>query len=88
MKRVVVLVSGQVQGVGYRNFARTKAVQLGLCGYVENLGDGRVEVVAEGPEEALKQLLEFLCRGPRFSKVSSLDIQWSQATGLRGFETF
>jgi acylphosphatase len=48
MQRITVLVSGRVQGIGYRNFTRKKALELGLSGYAENLPDGRVEVVAEG----------------------------------------
>lgn len=87
MKRIVVLVSGEVQGVGYRAYARRRAMELGLSGYAENLGDGRVEVVAEGPEEGLEQFLEFLRKGPRLSRVTALDVQWSQATGLEGFST-
>ncbi|MCL6567846.1 MAG: acylphosphatase [Meiothermus silvanus] len=85
MKRIVVLVTGEVQGVGYRAYARKRAMELGLCGYAENLSDGRVEVVAEGSKENLEQFLEFLRKGPRLSRVTGLDVQWSEATGLKGF---
>ncbi|PZA08367.1 MULTISPECIES: acylphosphatase [unclassified Meiothermus] len=85
MERIVVLVTGTVQGVGYRAYARQRAMELGLCGYAENLSDGRVEVVAEGPREELEQFLEFLRQGPRLSRVTGLDVQWSKSTGLRGF---
>ncbi|MBI5811931.1 MAG: acylphosphatase [Meiothermus silvanus] len=85
MKRIVVLVMGEVQGVGYRAYARKRAMELGLCGYAENLSDGRVEVVAEGSKENLEQFLEFLRKGPRLSRVTGLDVQWSEATGLNGF---
>ncbi|WP_276959225.1 acylphosphatase [Allomeiothermus silvanus] len=85
MKRIVVLVTGEVQGVGYRAYARKRAMELGLCGYAENLSDGRVEVVAEGSKENLEQFLEFLRKGPRLSRVTGLDVQWSEATGLNGF---
>lgn len=83
--RVVALVSGRVQGVGYRAFARQKALELGLTGYAENLADGRVEVVAEGAAADLQHFLAFLKRGPRLSKVESVEAMWSQATGLEGF---
>ncbi|MFZ5991975.1 MAG: acylphosphatase [Deinococcota bacterium] len=74
-----------MQGVGYRAYARKRAMELGLCGYAENLSDGRVEVVAEGSKENLEQFLEFLRKGPRLSRVTGLDVQWSEATGLNGF---
>jgi len=87
-RRVVVLVSGQVQGVGYRAFARKHALELGLAGYAENLSDGRVEVVAEGPEDALEHFLHFLRQGPRLSKVEEVEVQWSDRVRLEGFYVF
>lgn len=88
MTRIVALVSGNVQGVGYRAFAQRKAQELGLSGYAENLRDGRVEVVAEGPREDLEQFLRFLRQGPRLARVEQVEVQWSEATGLRGFLTY
>ncbi|RIH89886.1 acylphosphatase [Calidithermus roseus] len=88
MTRIVALVSGNVQGVGYRAFAQRKAQELGLSGYAENLRDGRVEVVAEGPKEDLEQFLRFLRQGPRLARVEQVEVQWSEATGLRGFLTY
>ncbi|WP_018467353.1 acylphosphatase [Calidithermus timidus] len=88
MTRIVALVSGDVQGVGYRAFAQRKAKELGLSGYAENLRDGRVEVVAEGPREELEQFLRFLRQGPRLARVEQVEVQWSEATGLRGFLTY
>ena len=64
MKATRFLVSGIVQGVGYRFFAARAARSLGIRGFVRNLPDGRVEVVATGPEDALRQLEEALRRGP------------------------
>jgi acylphosphatase len=63
--RITVLVSGRVQGVGYRYFTRKKALELGLSGYAENLSDGRVEVVAEGEKTDLELLIHHLRQGPR-----------------------
>jgi len=82
------LVSGQVQGVGYRAFARKHALELGLAGYAENLPDGRVEVVAEGPEDALEHLLHFLRQGPRLSRVEDVDVLWSEPVGMSDFHTY
>ena len=65
-------VSGLVQGVGYRHFARGAARKLSLGGYAKNLIDGRVEVYAIGPAAALNALREELNRGPHSSKVSSV----------------
>ncbi len=72
-KRVHAFASGRVQGVGYREFAQREARGLSLVGFVENLPDGRVEAVIEGPEEKVKQLLAKLARGPRAAQVTGLD---------------
>jgi acylphosphatase len=68
-------VSGLVQGVGYRYFARTAARRLGLSGYVRNLRDGRVEVYAIGGPEEFERLRRELERGPQASRVSSVDAE-------------
>jgi acylphosphatase len=65
-------VSGLVQGVGYRFFARRIAEQLRLAGFAKNLSDGRVEIYAIGPAESLAALREELNRGPEGSMVSSV----------------
>ncbi|AEB12088.1 acylphosphatase [Marinithermus hydrothermalis] len=87
-RRVVVLIRGRVQGVGFRAFAQKKALELGLSGYAENLSDGRVEVVAEGEEALLEQFLAFLQQGPRLSRVEGVEVQWSEPSGLRGFYVY
>ncbi len=87
-RRIVALVSGRVQGVGYRAFARRKAQELGLSGYAENLPDGRVEVVAEGDEEDLKLFIEFLKRGPRLAQVEAVEVTWGEPVGLKGFHVY
>ncbi|AWR86515.1 acylphosphatase [Meiothermus taiwanensis] len=88
MFRITVLVSGRVQGVGYRYFTRKKALELGLSGYAENLSDGRVEVVAEGEKTDLELLIHHLRQGPRGALVEQIDVQWSKAAGLQGFQIF
>jgi acylphosphatase len=66
-------VSGRVQGVGYRYFARGVAERLQLTGSVRNLADGRVEVFAIGDDAQLRALKEELLRGPRNAHVSRVD---------------
>jgi acylphosphatase len=72
------VVSGRVQGVGFRWFVYHHATKLGLTGWVKNLSDGRVEVVASGPGEARDALFMQLQRGPfgaRVDNVESVDYQ-------------
>ena len=66
-------VSGRVQGVGYRYFVLREAEEHGINGFARNLPDGRVEVVAEGPEEALARFEERLRQGPAFARVAGVE---------------
>ena len=66
------LVSGAVQGVGFRYFAQNAADKLHLAGFVRNLRDGRVEVFAAGTPEQLAQFRAILERGPRFASVTEV----------------
>ncbi len=76
------VVRGRVQGVGFRDHVYTRARWLRLGGYVRNLPDGRsVEVVAEGPQEALDELLAYLHEGPRMSRIDAVEVEWTEATG-------
>ena len=85
--RLEAFVSGRVQGVNFRYYTRRRALSLGLRGVAENLPDGRVRVVAEGPKEALEALLEFLKEGPPLARVDRVEVSWSEAEeGLTGFE--
>lgn len=67
------LVSGRVQGVGFRAFVFRTASGLGLTGFCRNLADGRVEVIAEGEETAMLSLERGLERGPRLAHVSGVE---------------
>ncbi len=84
-----VVVRGRVQGVGFRDYVETRARFLRLAGYVRNLPDGRaVEVIAEGPREALEQLIEHLRHGPGMSRIDTIDVEWRAPTGeYRDFRT-
>jgi acylphosphatase len=79
------LVEGRVQGVGYRYFALKEAQALGLAGFARNLADGRVEVVAEGPAEALASFEVRLKEGPAFAKVSGVEKANAPDRGDQGF---
>ena len=68
-------VSGRVQGVFYRDTTRQQAEKLQLTGYAKNLSDGRVEVIACGPESSVDQLCEWLWTGSEYSSVSNVDCQ-------------
>ena len=80
-RRLTAYVEGRVQGVGFRAFTRSEARQLGLRGEVRNLPDGGVEVVAEGVDAALRELVAALRRGPSGSGVGAVRVEWSAATG-------
>ncbi|MHC4472733.1 MAG: acylphosphatase [Planctomycetota bacterium] len=74
--RAHIHVSGLVQGVFYRASAQESARSLGLDGWVRNLPDGRVEIVAEGPREKLEALAEWCREGPPFARVQDVDVSW------------
>jgi acylphosphatase len=71
-------VSGRVQGVGFRYFAKDTATSLGVSGSVRNLLDGRVEVYAVGTTEQLESLRDALSRGPRIAQVYNVEEQDAQ----------
>jgi acylphosphatase len=70
----LITIRGMVQGVGYRYFCRREAKILGIAGYVKNLHNGDVEVVAEGEEKAMHDFISLLKQGPHFSEVHDLKI--------------
>ena len=76
MKRVHLIVHGSVQGVFFRANAARKAIEPGLRGYAKNMADSSVEIVAEGNEKRLNELIEFCRKNPGASKVSKVDIKF------------
>ncbi|MFL6138028.1 MAG: acylphosphatase [Frankiaceae bacterium] len=81
--RLTAWVRGRVQGVGFRWWARSLALELGLAGSASNLEDGRVEVVAEGARSDCQALLDAL-RGPGApGRVEGVTERWSDARGGR-----
>ena len=84
--RLTAWVSGHVQGVGFRWWTRSRALELGLRGWAANLDDGRVEVVAEGSEHACRALLDALGGGGTPGSVRKVVERWGPARGgLDGF---
>ena len=73
-KQLHIIVSGWVQGVGFRYFTRSRAVTLGINGYVRNLRNGQVEIVAEGQESDLDYFIGYLRRGPPSARVTDLKV--------------
>ena len=81
MKRQILLtISGEVQGRGYRYGVRQEAKKRGLTGYVHNLPDGSVELMTEGEEQDLKDFLAWCYTGVGSAMVQRIDIRWSEAT--------
>lgn len=77
--RVHILVRGKVQGVGYRAFAQLHATKLGLRGWVRNCPDGTVESEAEGDRAVIEVFLSQLRKGPLFSQVETVQVDWAEA---------
>ena len=80
MKRVHVFYAGRVQGVGFRITAEETARSLGVVGWVKNLRDGRVELVAEADQATLERFLEEIRSGPMKNFITQVEISWSSAT--------
>ncbi|HET8730975.1 MAG TPA: acylphosphatase [Moraxellaceae bacterium] len=73
-----LLVTGRVQGVSYRANAAAMAQRLGLCGWVRNLADGRVELLAQGDEKPLRSLLAWAHQGPAQARVEHVEAHWAE----------
>jgi len=86
LRRVHVFLSGRVQGVSFRWFTQSRALDLELTGWVKNLRDGRVEAVIEGPSEKVAKLLEKMARGPQAARVDKIDVRDEPYAGQ--FSTF
>ncbi len=84
--RLTACVHGQVQGVGFRWWVRSRALEFGLVGHAANLDGGRVEVVAEGPRDACERLLAALRSGEAPGQVETVAERFGNARGgLTGF---
>src|SRR2546423_6717367 len=81
VRRVHVFISGKVQGVGFRNFTKERADELGVKGWVKNLTDGRVESVMQGKGDAVEKLVESVRRGPASARVDGVEVKEEKIAG-------
>lgn len=81
VRRAEILVTGRVQGVGYRYSAIIRATQDGLVGWVRNTRGGDVEMVAEGPPAGVEAFIEWCRRGPSAARVDDVSVVWGEPTG-------
>jgi acylphosphatase len=88
LRRLVLVLEGRVQGVGYRIYVSGRAGRWpSITGYVRNTADGKVEVVAEGPPDDLRQFAAEAAKGPPGSFVLNARMEWTEAAGaFRRFE--
>ena len=84
LARLRMLVRGRVQGVFFRQAAAEEARALGLRGWVKNLANGDVEIVAEGPRRELKIMAAWANQGPRLARVTGVEEEWSEYRGEYG----
>lgn len=75
-ERVHIIVHGRVQGVFYRARTKEKAIELDLTGWVRNMADGTVEIIAEGDKEVLERLVDWSKQGPRHAHVAKIEVKW------------
>ena len=86
MKRLHLIIKGRVQGVFFRVSTKKKANYLNLSGWVKNLANGDVEVVAEGEKEKLQELLKWTWQGPPSARVDDIEASWEEYK--EEFDTF
>lgn len=85
-KRVRIIVHGRVQGVGFRAYSEATAARLGLTGYVTNRTDGTVEIVVDGEDNAVDQLVARARSGPPMARVDRIEVETGEPEGA--FEGF
>ena len=88
MKTLRIWISGTVQGVMFRKFIEDEANKIGIRGFVRNMEDGRVEVVAEGIDERVNAMLEICKRGTVHAAVKEVQVQEIKNQGFVGFKIF
>ncbi|HEX8931932.1 MAG TPA: acylphosphatase [Patescibacteria group bacterium] len=74
-----LFISGTVQGVGFRQFVKSQARKLGLNGFARNVEDGGVEVVLQGTQEKIEQMIGLCRQGPFLAEVKQLGFEWEEA---------
>lgn len=86
MKTIRVFISGTVQGVFFRQFIKDNADKIGVKGYVRNLENGKVEVVIEGKDKEVSQMLQICRKGAPYSQVKELEIEELKNQGFKEFK--
>jgi acylphosphatase len=81
LKQIQLVVRGRVQGVYFRASAQREAKRLGLVGWVKNRADSSVEILAEGEEEAIRELYGWAQKGPSAARVDRVETRWRSYTG-------
>lgn len=81
VERLEIIVTGRVQGVGFRYHTHEEATRLGLVGWARNRPDGSVQIVAEGERAALVALADWAGRGPARARVDGCETSWTAPTG-------
>ena len=80
-KRVHLIVRGRVTGVYFRAATQREARRLGVTGWVKNRPDGSVELLAEGDEDQVKEIIGWAHHGPSAARVDQVDVRWRSYTG-------
>ena len=86
MKEAHLKILGKVQGVWYRKSAKEKALDLGMTGFVRNLPDGSVEIVAQAKKETLDSFIAWCFQGPELSNVTNIEVNFREIS--RVFKDF
>lgn len=88
-KQAIIKITGKVQGVFYRAYAREQALSLGLTGYARNMDDGSVEILVQGKEVAIKGFIQWCQKGSPSAKVDGVSVKWDPTVKLaEGFRIF
>ncbi len=76
MNEIEISISGKVQGVGFREFAKKRADELEITGYIQNIEDGSLEMIAQGNKESLEIFIEECRKGPMFATITDFKVEW------------
>lgn len=85
MKQAHIIISGQVQGVGYRYFVRSNARKLGLVGWVRNTSNGKVEAILQGSQDQIEEMLGLCRQGPMLAEVKDIEVEWEDKENFEEF---
>jgi len=88
MKTLRIIIKGTVQGIFFRKFIEEKANELGVRGYCRNLDNGAVEVVIEGRDEKVNELVQECKKGPKQAQIMDVQVEELKHQGLEGFKIF